>query len=103
MNELTQLAKPKDGPAPRWFHIAVAASMVLSAVSALIATIHTRETMTALVEQNAKNITLFQKHSDRFWLQSDYIEGESLHLTTLDFDLSVDEVYQGVDFTAITE
>ncbi len=56
-----------------------------------------------LVEQNAKNITLFQKHSDRFWLQSDYIGGEFLHITTLDFDLSVDEVYQGVDFTTITE
>ncbi len=56
-----------------------------------------------LIEQNAKNITLFQKHSDRFWLQSDYIGGESLQITTLDFELSVDEVYQGVDFTPITE
>jgi len=54
MNELQHLAKPKDGPAPRWFHVAVAASMVISAVSALIATLHTGRTMTALVEQNAK-------------------------------------------------
>jgi hypothetical protein len=54
MNEIQHLAKPKDGPAPRWFHLAVAASMVISAVSALIATIHTGRTMTALVEQNAK-------------------------------------------------
>jgi hypothetical protein len=54
MNEIQHLAKPKDGPAPRWFHIAVAASMVISAVSALIATLHTGKTMSALVEQNAK-------------------------------------------------
>jgi hypothetical protein len=54
MNEIQHLAKPKDGPAPRWFHLAVAASMVISAVSALIATVHTGRTMTALVEQNAK-------------------------------------------------
>ncbi len=54
MNEISHLAKPKDGPAPRWFHIAVAASMVISAVSALIATLHTGRTMNALVEQNAR-------------------------------------------------
>ena len=54
MNELQHLAKPKDGPAPKWFHVAVAASMIISAVSALIATIHTGLTMSALVEQNAK-------------------------------------------------
>ena len=39
MNELQHLAKPKDGPAPRWFHVAVAASMIISAVSALVATL----------------------------------------------------------------
>lgn len=54
MNEIQHLAKPKDGPAPKWFHVAVAASMVISAVSALIATLHTGRTMTALVEQNAR-------------------------------------------------
>jgi hypothetical protein len=54
MNEIQHLAKPKDGPAPRWFHVAVAASMIISAVSALIATLHTGRTMSALVEQNAR-------------------------------------------------
>jgi len=54
MNDLQHLQKPKDGPAPRWFHVAVAASMVISAVSALIATLHTGRTMTALVQQNEK-------------------------------------------------
>ena len=56
MFEITKLAAPKDGPAPRWFHVAVAASMIISAVSALIATMHTGQTMTALVEQNARMV-----------------------------------------------
>lgn len=56
-----------------------------------------------LVEQNGKNVTLFQKHNERFWLQSDYTAGETLQITTLDFELSVDEIYQDVDFQTITE
>jgi hypothetical protein len=52
--EVQHMVKPKDAPAPRWFHIAVAASMIISAISALVATLHTGKTMTALVEQNAK-------------------------------------------------
>lgn len=50
-----------------------------------------------LVSSNSKNVTHFLKHSERFWLQSDYITGESLHITTLDFDLNVDEIYQGMN------
>jgi len=50
-----------------------------------------------LVSQNDKFITLFQKHNERFWLQSDYVAGETLHLNTLDLDLGVEEVYQGVE------
>lgn len=50
-----------------------------------------------LVSQNDKFITLFQKHNERFWMQSDYVVGETLHLNTLDLDLNVDEVYQGVE------
>ncbi len=56
-----------------------------------------------LIEQNGKNITLFQKHNERFWLQSDYAEGEMLNLNTLDFELNLDEIYQGVEFTANNE
>lgn len=50
-----------------------------------------------LVSQTDKFITLFQKHNERFWLQSDYVAGETLHLNTLDLDLNVDEIYQGVE------
>ena len=50
-----------------------------------------------LVSQTDKFMTLFQKHNERFWLQSDYVAGETLHLNTLDFELNIDEVYQGVE------
>ncbi len=51
-----------------------------------------------LVAQNSPNVTHYQKHDERFWLQSDYTTGESLKISTLDFELSVDEVYQGIVF-----
>jgi len=51
-----------------------------------------------LVSSESKNATHYLKHSERFWLQSDYITGESLHITTLNFDLQVDEIYQGIEF-----
>lgn len=44
-------------------------------------------------------VTLFQKHHGRFWLQSDYAAGESFHLNILDIDVSVDELYQDVEFS----
>jgi Uma2 family endonuclease len=51
-----------------------------------------------LIAQKRKAVTHYLKHNGRFWLQSDYIEGESLHVTTLDYDLRVDDVYRGVEF-----
>lgn len=51
-----------------------------------------------LVSSDSKNVTHFLKHSERFWLQSDYETGESLRVETLDFDLNVDEIYQGMTF-----
>ncbi len=50
-----------------------------------------------LISQNTPDITLYQKHNEQFWLRSDYTTGETLQITTLDFELSVDEVYQGVE------
>ena len=50
-----------------------------------------------LVSQDAKFVTLFQKHNEKFWLQSDYSEDEAFHLNTLDFDINVDDLYQGVE------
>ncbi len=51
-----------------------------------------------LISSTSIGTTLFQAHNDRFWLQSDYAAGESFHLNTLDIDVSVDELYQGVEF-----
>ena len=50
-----------------------------------------------LVSQTEKFITLFQKHNEKFWLQSDYLTGETFHLNTLDLDLTVEEIYQGIE------
>ncbi len=51
-----------------------------------------------LVAQNSPNVTHYQKHNERFWLHSDYTMGESLQISMLDFELLVDEVYQGIVF-----
>lgn len=51
-----------------------------------------------LVSQDTPNVTLYQKHNEKFWLRSDYTLGETLELTTLDLELSVDEIFQGVEF-----
>ena len=55
-----------------------------------------------LVSQNERFITLFQQHNERFWLQSDYVAGETLHVKTLNYDLDVDEVYRGIELKART-
>ena len=53
-----------------------------------------------LISSTSVGTTLFQQHNGRFWLQSDYSAGEAFHLKTLNFDLNVDELYQGVEFSA---
>ncbi|WIT12518.1 hypothetical protein PFX98_02625 [Paucibacter sediminis] len=55
MIELPKIPKPPGADqGPRWFQIAVALSMVLSAGAALVSAFRTSATMSALVEQNAK-------------------------------------------------
>ncbi|HEX9930110.1 MAG TPA: Uma2 family endonuclease [Pyrinomonadaceae bacterium] len=51
-----------------------------------------------LVSQDTPDVSHFLKHNERFWLQSNYTSGESLHVETLGFDLSVDEIYRGIEF-----
>jgi Uma2 family endonuclease len=50
-----------------------------------------------LVSQEKKFVTLFTKHNDKFWFQSEYREGEELRLESLDCTLKIDEIYQGID------
>lgn len=49
-----------------------------------------------LISQKRKFITLYTKYNERFWFQSEYVEGEVLKLESLDCELSVDEIYQGI-------
>lgn len=49
-----------------------------------------------LISQERKFITLYTKYNERFWFQSEYVEGEVLKLESLDCELSVDEIYRGI-------
>ncbi|MBA3601662.1 MAG: Uma2 family endonuclease [Acidobacteria bacterium] len=51
-----------------------------------------------LVSQVKKFVTLYVKHNEKFWFQSEYVDGETLRLESLDCDLSVDEIYLGIVF-----
>jgi Uma2 family endonuclease len=51
-----------------------------------------------LVSQNQKIVTLYTKHNEKFWFQSEYVEGETLKLESLDCELSVNEIYQAIVF-----
>lgn len=51
-----------------------------------------------LVSQEKKFVTLFTKHNDRFWFQSEYGAGEELRLESLDCSLKVDDIYDGINF-----
>jgi len=55
--EFPKLVKPQDGDkAPKWFHIAVALSMVLSAAASLVGALRTSAAMQSLVDQNARMV-----------------------------------------------
>jgi len=49
-----------------------------------------------LIWQNEKFVMLFTKHNEKFWFQSDYVENERLKLESVDCELNVDEIYQGI-------
>jgi len=51
-----------------------------------------------LVSQNEKFVTLYTKHNEKFWFQSEYVEDETLKLESLECELSVNEIYQGIVF-----
>ncbi len=49
-----------------------------------------------LIDQSKKIVTLYTKHNEKFWFQSEYESGETLRLESLECDLRVDEIYQGI-------
>lgn len=51
-----------------------------------------------LVDQEKKFVTLYTKYNGEVWFQSEYVEGETLKLESLECELSVDEIYQGIVF-----
>ncbi len=51
-----------------------------------------------LVSQTEKFVTLYTKYNEKFWFQSEYVDGETLKLESLECELSVDEIYQGIVF-----
>jgi Uma2 family endonuclease len=51
-----------------------------------------------LISQEEALITLYTKYSEKFWFQSQYESGENLKLESLDCELSVDEIYVGIEF-----
>ena len=56
-----------------------------------------------LISQFKKSITQYIRHSGRFWLRGDYEAGETIKIMTLDFDLELDEIYQGVVFESASD
>ena len=49
-----------------------------------------------LVSQSKRLVTLYTKYNEKFWFQSQYIAGETLKLESLEIELSVEEIYQGI-------
>lgn len=49
-----------------------------------------------LVSQNERFVVLYTKHNEKFWFQSQYEAGETLKLESLNCELKVDEIYQGI-------
>ncbi len=51
-----------------------------------------------LVDQEQKLVTLHTKYDDEIWFESEYVDGETLKLESLECELSVEEIYQGIIF-----
>ena len=49
-----------------------------------------------LIKQDKKFVKLYTKYNEKFWFQSEYVEGETLKLESLECELIVDEIYQGI-------
>jgi Uma2 family endonuclease len=55
-----------------------------------------------LIAQDKKLVTKYVKQSKKFWLQSEYVKGEILQVESLDCELKIDELYQGISFESAT-
>ncbi len=50
-----------------------------------------------LVDQQRKFVTLHTKYDEEIWFQSEYGTGETLRLESIEFDLSVDDIYDRIN------
>jgi hypothetical protein len=55
-----------------------------------------------LISQDKILVTKFFKQAERFWLQSEWGAGEILRIESLDCEISVDELYLGINFESET-
>jgi Uma2 family endonuclease len=55
-----------------------------------------------LIAQNKKNVIHYLKQSERAWLQTEYSAGEVLQISSLQCELDVDALYQGINFASET-
>ena len=51
-----------------------------------------------LVDQQQKFVTLHAKYDEEIWFQSECTEGETLRLESIEFELSVDDIYYRINF-----
>lgn len=56
-----------------------------------------------LISQLEKLVTQYIRHNERFWLHGEFTAGETIKIITLDFEINVDEIYQGVSFKIAAE
>ena len=49
-----------------------------------------------LVWQDEKFLMLLTRHNEKFWFQTEYGAGDILRLESVDCELKVDEIYQGI-------
>lgn len=49
-----------------------------------------------LISQDKKFVTLYTKYNEKFWFQSEYEAGETLKLESLDIELNINEIYEGI-------
>lgn len=51
-----------------------------------------------LIDQDQKVVTQHIKYDEEIWFQSEYKDGETLRVESLECDLAVDEIYYRIDF-----
>jgi len=54
-----------------------------------------------LVDSESIFVEVYQRTEGKFWLYSDYIQGDTINLNSIDFSCTVEALYEGVTLSAI--